>query len=57
MNLLFFLFSYVQFSNAAARVVRRCLQENAKKEAMKREDAAARVTKWQDGKQAGAVAK
>ncbi|RNA37997.1 ATP synthase subunit mitochondrial-like isoform X1 [Brachionus plicatilis] len=42
--------NYVQFSNIASRIVRRCVQENAKKDAIKREEAHARINKWQDGK-------
>jgi hypothetical protein len=30
--------------------LRRCVQENAKKEALKREEAHARITKWAEGK-------
>ena len=47
---LFIAFSYIHFSNAAARVLRRCLNENAKKEALKREEAYAKVNKWENGK-------
>ena len=42
--------SYVQFSNVAAKVVRRCIQDNLKKEALKREEAFAKVNKWEAGK-------
>lgn len=42
--------NYVQFSNIAAKVVRRSLQDAAKKDAIKREEAVARINKWQDGK-------
>lgn len=42
--------SYVKFSSVAARVVRRCLQEESKKKAMKNEEAYANINKWVDGK-------
>lgn len=49
--------NYVQFSNIAAKVVRRSLQDAAKKDAIKREEAVARINKWQDGKMQQAAQK
>ena len=34
----------------AARILRRCVQENASKDALKREETFAKVNKWKDGK-------
>lgn len=50
MSYIFVFESYVKFSNIAARVVRRCVNESQQKEAAKREEAFAKVTKWSEGK-------
>ena len=42
--------SYIKYSNIAAKVVRRCVQESAKKEAMKREEQFAKINQWANGK-------
>ena len=48
-----FNFSYVQYSNVAAKVVRRCLKGDAKSEAAKREVVSVKFTKWEGGKPVG----
>ena len=45
-----FVFSYIQYSSIAARIVRQALKEPAKAEALKREGAQVRITNWKDGK-------
>ncbi len=46
----YFIQSYIKYSNVAARVVRRCLEENTKKEALKREEQFAKINQWANGK-------
>jgi len=46
----YFKFSYVKFSNIAAKVTRRCVNENLRKEAVKRDEQLARVNRWAEGK-------
>ena len=45
--------SYVQYSNVAAKVVRRCLKGDLKSEAAKREVVSVKFTKWEGGKPVG----
>ena len=47
------IFSYVQYSNIAARVVRKCLKPDLKAEAVKREVVSVKFTKWEGGKPVG----
>ena len=47
------IFSYVQYSNIAARVVRKCLKPDLKAEAAKREVVSVKFTKWEGGKPVG----
>jgi len=42
--------NYIKFSNIAAKVTRKCVVENAKKEAAKREDQYAKINQWVNGK-------
>ena len=47
-------FSYIQYSNVAAKVVRRCLKGDAlKNDAAKREVTSIKFAKWEGGKQVG----
>ena len=47
-------FSYIQYSNVAAKVVRRCLKGDAlKTDAAKREVTSIKFAKWEGGKQVG----
>ena len=48
-NILFH-FSYIQFSNVCATVVRRCLKPEFKADAEKRGESLIKVTKWMEGK-------
>ena len=45
--------SYVQYSNIAAKVVRRCLKPELKADAAKREVVSVKFTKWEGGKAVG----
>lgn len=49
-NLSTFLFSYINYSNIAARVLRQALKAEPKKEALKRDATAIRFTPWLNGK-------
>ncbi|XP_067012159.1 protein stunted-like isoform X2 [Anabrus simplex] len=42
--------NYVQYSNIAAKLLRRALKPEFKAEAMKREESHIRFTPWKDGK-------
>ena len=42
--------SYIKFSNIAAKVTRRCVNENLKKEAIKRDEQLAKINQWAEGK-------
>lgn len=44
------IFSYIKYSNVAAQLTRRCVNEEAKKNAAKREETYAKINKWVDGK-------
>eukprot|EP01135_Chromosphaera_perkinsii_P007023 Nk52_evm2s675 gene=Nk52_evmTU2s675 len=44
--------SYVQYSNACAKIVRRCLKPEYAKEALKREEVSMKFNVWKDGKAA-----
>lgn len=48
----YFIFSYVHYSNIAARVLRGSLKAELKAEAAKRADSHVKFTKWTDGKPA-----
>ena len=48
-NILFH-FSYIQFSNVCATVVRRCLKPEFKADAEKRGESLIKITKWVEGK-------
>lgn len=49
-DVLFCLHSYIQYSNIAAKIVRRVLKPEFKADAAKREDSHVRFTAWKDGK-------
>lgn len=42
--------SYVNYSNIAAKLVRRCLKGEARTEAAKRDESFMKFTPWKDGK-------
>ena len=48
-----FIYSYVQYSNVAAKMVRRCLKPDLKTEAAKRDVVSVKFTKWEGGKPVG----
>lgn len=53
-------FSYIQYSNVCAKVVRRCLKAQFKPDAEKRGESMIRGVKWENGKpvvDAGATSK
>lgn len=43
-------YSYIQYSNIAAKIVRRVLKPEFKADAAKREDSHVKFTAWKDGK-------
>lgn len=43
-------FSYIQFSNIAAKMVRRSLKKEYQVDATKRDDSSVKFTPWKDGK-------
>lgn len=43
-------FSYVRYSNVAARMLRHSLKPEFKTEALKRDEASVKFTQWKDGK-------
>merc|ERR1712142_924427 len=49
--------NYIQYSNVAAKVVRRCLKPDLKVDAGKREVVSIKFTKWEDGKAVGSKKK
>lgn len=49
-RLCFIVSSYVQYSNIAARVLRKCLKPELRADAIKREESNVKVTAWKDGK-------
>ncbi|XP_054277042.1 protein stunted-like isoform X2 [Macrosteles quadrilineatus] len=42
--------NYIQYSNIAAKLLRRALKPAAKTDAMKRDESFVRFTPWKDGK-------
>ena len=52
-NRIFFAFSYIQYSNIAARVVRQALKEGGKADAAKRDITGIKFMKWENGKPVG----
>lgn len=45
-------FSYIQYSNIAARMLRRALKPEKRADALKREESHVKVTQWKDGRPA-----
>lgn len=50
MKLEIFNFSYINYSNIAARVLRQALRAEPKKDAIKRDETSIRFTPWVNGK-------
>ena len=49
----YFIFSYIQYSNVAARVVRQALKNDLKADAGKRDITGIKFQKWEAGKPVG----
>jgi F-type H+-transporting ATPase subunit epsilon len=52
-NVYYYFFSYVQYSNIAARVVRKSLKPQLQVDALKRDVVNVKFTKWENGKAVG----
>lgn len=49
-NKVFFCFSYINYSQIAARLVRQALKAEQRTEAVKRDEVNVKFTQWKDGK-------
>lgn len=50
MNIFSFCYSYINYSQIAARLVRQALKADLRVEAVKRDEANVKFTEWKDGK-------